>query len=51
MTHKCAQQWKEITELESAERLPDNSERLKELKSVFTLVLSADYQMSKLLPF
>ena len=51
MTKKCAQQWKEITELESAEKSPENYEKLKELKSVFTLLLSADYQMSKLLPF
>ena len=48
---KCTQQWKEITKLESAERSPENYERLEELKNVFTLLLSADYQMSKLLPF
>lgn len=32
MTQKCAQQWKEITELESAEKSPENCEKPNELK-------------------
>ena len=45
---KCAQEWKEIQDLQSS---PDNSGRLNELQQKFTLVLSADYQMNKLLPY
>ena len=48
MKEKCASEWKEIQNLSSIE---ENSEQLKDLQHRFTLVLSADYQMSKLLPY
>ena len=51
MKTKCLQQWKEIVELESSDRSPDADEKLKQLRNTFTLLLSADYQMSKLLPY
>ena len=51
MTKRCKTQWKETCCLESnTERSADEDEKLQHLKSTFTLVLSADYQMGKLLP-
>lgn len=47
MTARCKQQWAKIQELTDAQ--PD-SESLSALKHTFTLALSADYQMSKLIP-
>ena len=51
MTQKCTEQWKQIIALDSVERSPENAERLEELQNTFTLVLSAYYQMSQLLPY
>ena len=48
MKMRCASDWKEIQELQKSS---DNSARLEELQHKFTLILSADYQMSKLLPY
>lgn len=52
VTKKCSEEWKEISELEA--KLPhlssDEEEKLAVLKHKFNLVLSADYQMGKLIP-
>lgn len=50
MTEKCQKNWKEIIELEQKSRSQDEDRKLEELKRTFTLILSADYQMSKLIP-
>ena len=50
-TQKCTTQFKRISELEAKETLDsDQSEELSMLKLRFDLVISVDYQMSKLLP-
>lgn len=53
ITNKCSKEWTEITELEG--RLPqltaDEQEKLAMMKHKFSLVLSADYQMGKLVPY
>ena len=50
-TQKCTAQFKRIAELEAKETLDsDESEELSVLKLRFDLVISVDYQMSKLLP-
>lgn len=51
MKQKCEQQWKDINQLESTPSSSERDESLQVLQSTFTLLLSADYQMSKLLPF
>lgn len=48
MKNKCARDWKEIQDLPNTE---ENHQHLMDLQHKFTLVLSADYQMSKLLPY
>ena len=49
---KCCEQWKEITTLDSkSDRSSAEDERLEQLKHCFTLVISADYQMQKLVPY
>ena len=48
LKEQCAQQWKQIQDLQSSSENPD---RLKDPQQNFTLVLSADYQMNKLLPY
>ena len=51
VTQKCTTQFKRIAELETKETLDsDESEELSVLKLRFDLVISVDYQMSKLLP-
>ena len=50
MKERCEKQWSEIVELELATSSPKRDEKLKQLHHAFTLILSADYQMSKLLP-
>ena len=48
---RCQTQWKKIVEFESkAERTESEEQELRGLKEGFILVLSADYQMEKLLP-
>jgi len=48
----CTIQWKRIAELEAKSNLnEDEIDESAGLKSKFDLVLSADYQMSKLVPF
>ena len=52
MKSKSAEHWKEIITLESKqERTSVEDEQLLQLKHCFTLVLSADYQMQKLIPY
>ena len=48
MKDRCAKDWKEIQELQTS---GGSSEHLRDLQHKFTLVLSADYQRSKLLPY
>ena len=40
-----------VVDLQSTEPSPERDEKWQQLKTIFTLVLSADYQMSKLLPY
>ena len=52
VTKQCAAEWAEICELERKPSLTDDeNEKLAVLKHKFTLVISADYQMSKLVPY
>jgi len=52
VTDKCKNEWKKITELESkVNRTSEEEQTVDGLKYSFTLVLSADYQMNKLLPY
>jgi len=52
ITRKCKQDWKAILDLASKDDLDAASQaRLQALQESFTLVLSADYQMTKLIPF
>ena len=51
MTDKCKQQWEEIKQLEAKSHTAEEDEQLQTLKNTFTLVLSADYQMNKLIPY
>lgn len=51
LKQKCSRQWKEIIELESTPCSPERNKKLQQLQNTFTLLLSADYHMSKLLPF
>ena len=51
MKEKCAKQWQALVELEeNSPRTDAEEERLKGLKHCYTLLLSADYQMQKLIP-
>ena len=52
VTATCATRWKRIAALEDKSNLnEDESEELAGLKSKFEIVLSANYEMSKLVPF
>ena len=52
ITQKCKTDWKAIIDLASQDSLNSTSQaRLQALQSSFTLVLSCDYQMTKLIPF
>ena len=52
VTKRCKAEWAEFTELEAKSTLNDDEkERLAILKNGFNLVLSADYQMAKLVPY
>ena len=49
---KCCEQWKEIITLDSkSDRSSAEDEQLRQLKHCLTLVISADYQMQKLVPY
>lgn len=50
-TKLCAEEWKEIADLEGRSLLPEEYEHLIAMKRKFSVVLSADYQMSKLVPY
>ncbi len=53
VTKRCSSEWAEITSLEQKETTLSDEEKatLDGLKSKFNLVLSADFQMSKLVPY
>lgn len=52
VTKRCKSDWAEITKLEAKSTLNDSEkERLAILKNGYNLVISADYQMSKLVPY
>ena len=49
---RCASEWNEITELEKKSSLSDEEEeRLGSLKNKFNLVICANYQICKLVPY
>ena len=48
---RCNKQWCEIVELESSSSSPERDQKLQQLQNTFTLLLNADYQMSKLTPY
>ena len=49
---RCSEQWSEIATLEEKQALSEEEkEHLISLKSQFTLVICADYQMAKLVPY
>ena len=50
MTARCSKEWERIVELSATDRTPVQDEELEGAKHNFTLVLSADYQQSKLIP-
>ena len=50
MTARCKEQWVKIEQLSRAESTPSINSELNVLKHSFTWTLSADYQMSKLVP-
>ena len=51
MSQRCENQWKEIESLKNnTPRTTEEDDKLLQLKESFILVLSADYQMGKLLP-
>lgn len=51
VTKRCKAEWAEFTELEAKSTLNDDKDRLAILKNGFNLMLSADYQMAKLVPY
>ena len=52
MTTRCTSEWKAIQVLEEKETLNhDKKEKLATLKNKFNLVMCADYQMCKLVPY
>lgn len=52
VTTRCTSEWKEIQELEEKASLDDDEKKkLAGLKNKFNLVLCADYQMCKLVPY
>ena len=52
VTGKCKRDWQAIVSLASRENLDELGEsQLQRLKESFVLVLSADYQMTKVIPF
>ncbi len=52
VTKKCKTDWAEIVELDGRPELTDDKEeKLVAMKHKFNLVLSADYQMGKLIPY
>lgn len=51
MKEKCEKQWYEIIAVESTASSSERDEKLKLLQSALTLLLSVDYQMSKLFPY
>ncbi|MCG8626601.1 MAG: hypothetical protein MJE68_31950 [Proteobacteria bacterium] len=52
MKNRYCEQWKEIIDLEEkSEKSSAEEEKLDQLKHCFTLVISADYQMQKLIPY
>ena len=50
MIARCSKEWVRIVELSATDRTPVEDEELEGAKHNFTLVLSADYQQSTLIP-
>ena len=51
MVKRCSTQWEQIQELQGQSTLSaEEEEQLTRLHNIFTLTLSADFQMSKLIP-
>ena len=50
-TKLCACEWAEIADLKERSLSPEENEHLTAMKRKFSVVLSADYQMSKLVPY
>ena len=50
MTTRCKEQWRKIEQISRVELMPSVEFELNVLKHSFTWTLSADYQMSKLVP-
>ena len=49
---RCASEWKEITTLDEKSHLSEEeAKKLRSLKNKFNIVISADYQMGKLVPY
>jgi len=49
---RCASEWKEITTLDEKSHLSEEeAKKLRSLKHKFNIVISADYQMEKLVPY
>ena len=48
---RCASEWKEITTLDEKPHLSQEAQKLTSLKNKFNVVISADYQMGKLVPY
>ena len=52
VTTSCAADWDEITSLEKKESLTEEEKmKLTDLRRKFNLVICADYQMCKLVPY
>ena len=52
VTSRCAKEWNDITAIEERETLTEEEKiKLDGLKCKFNLVISVDYQMSKLIPY
>lgn len=52
VTKRCKKDWEEIIQLEEKDdRTDEENEQLQTLKHNFTLTLSCDYQMQKLVPY
>lgn len=50
MKEKCAEQWQTITGLKKSPRTDTEQEKLEKLQHRYIFLLSADYQMQKLVP-
>ena len=51
LRQRCRKEWEEIKQLEGQNRTDEEEQKLATLRHSFTLTMSADYQMSKLVPY